>query len=241
MRFRASPFFQMARHLHIGDAQKRIPPSESWPRARPALSNEIKSQIMMNDIRYGLRQLLKHPGFTLIAVLTLALGIGANTAIFSVVNAVLLKPLPFPAPEQLIAVGMSNSRDGAPRDQLNSLSYPDFFDFREQNSTLQGMAIYRDRSFALKDEKGAQSLRGLTCSAEFFEVLGIKPVIGRDFARVDEQAGGGPGGLKVMLGYDFWQRHFGGDKEVVGRTIELDRRSLHHRRSDAGAFSIPDR
>jgi len=180
---------------------------------------------MMNDIRYGLRQLFKHPGFTLIAVLTLALGIGANTAIFSVVNAVLLKPLPFPAPEQLIAVGMTNNRDGAPRDQLNSISYPDFFDFREQNRTLQGLAIYRDRSFALKDEKGAQSLRGLTCSAEFFKVLGIKPVIGRDFARIDEQAGGGPGGLKVMLGYDFWQRHFGGDKEVIGRTIELDRQA----------------
>lgn len=180
---------------------------------------------MMTDIRYGLRQLWKHPGFTIVAVLTLALGIGANTAIFSVVNAVLLKPLPFPAPQQLTAVGMTNSRDGAPRDQLNSLSYPDFFDFREQNRTLQSLAIYRDRTFALKDDKGAQSLRGLTCSAEFFEVLGIKPTIGHDFVRNDEQAGGGPGGLKVMLGYDFWQRHFGGEKDVLGRTIELDRRS----------------
>src|SRR5204862_3783750 len=88
---------------------------------------------MLNDIRYGLRQLWKHPAFTIVAVLTLALGIGANTAIFSVVNAVLLKPLPFPAPEQLIALGMIDTRQKATQTELNSLSYPDFFDFRDQN------------------------------------------------------------------------------------------------------------
>ena len=90
---------------------------------------------MLNDLRYGFRQLIKHPAFTLIAILTLALGIGANTAIFSVVNAVLLKPLPFPEPDQLIAVGMTDTRQKAQTD-LNSLSYPDFFDFRDQNRTL---------------------------------------------------------------------------------------------------------
>ncbi len=97
----------------------------------------------MNDLRYGFRQLLKHPGFTLVAVLTLALGIGANTAIFSVVNAVLLKPLPFPAPEQLIAVGMMNTQQKV-QDELGSLSYPDFFDLRGQNHTLASVAVYRD-------------------------------------------------------------------------------------------------
>jgi putative ABC transport system permease protein len=179
---------------------------------------------MMNDIRYGLRQLIKHPGFTIVAVLTLALGIGANTAIFSVVNAVLLKPLPFPAPEQLIAVGMIDTREKGTAPQLNSLSYPDFFDFRAQTRTLSSIAVFRDQSFALTSDEGATSLHGIKSSADFFDVLGIKPVIGRTFAREDEQAGGGTGGFKVISGHDFWQKHFGGEANALGRTIELNRR-----------------
>jgi putative ABC transport system permease protein len=178
---------------------------------------------MLNDIRYGLRQLWKHPAFTIIAVLTLALGIGANTAIFSVVNAVLLKPLPFPEPDELIAVGMTDSRQKSQTD-LNSLSYPDYFDFRDQNRTLTSSAVYRDRSFALTSEEGATSLRGVKTSAEFFDVLGIKPKMGRVFVRDDEQGGGGPGGFKVIISDDFWKKHFGADPNVLGRTIMLDRR-----------------
>jgi putative ABC transport system permease protein len=181
---------------------------------------------MMPDIRYGLRQLWKHPAFTIIAVLTLALGIGANTAIFSVVNAILLKPLPFPEPQQLIAVGMTDTRQKGTQTDLGSLSYPDFFDFRDQNRTLSGVAIYRDPLFALAAAEGAQSIHGVACSAEFFDVLGIKPIMGRSFARADEQAGGGPGGLKIILSHDFWQKQFGGDKEILGRTIEVDRRQF---------------
>jgi putative ABC transport system permease protein len=181
---------------------------------------------MMTDIRYGLRQLFKHPAFTIIAVLTLALGIGANTAIFSVVNAVLLKPLPFPEPEQLIAVGMTDTRQKGTQTELGSLSYPDFFDFREQNRTLASVAIYRDSLYALAAAEGAQSILGVKCSAEFFDVLGIKPIMGRSFSRADELAGGGPGGLKVILAHDFWQKQFGGDPNVLGRTVELDRRQF---------------
>jgi predicted permease len=178
---------------------------------------------MLNDIRYGLRQLIKHPAFTVIAILTLALGIGANTAIFSVVNAVLLKPLPFPEPEQLIAFGMTDARA---KDQVNlgSLSYPDFFDFRDQNRTLASSAVYRDRAFALSAEEGATSLRGVKVSAGFFDVLGIKPQMGRNFTRDDEQAGGGPGGFTVIISNDFWRRHYGADPNVIGRSIVLDRR-----------------
>ena len=167
--------------------------------------------------------LAKTRTFTAVAVLTLALGIGANTAIFSVVNAVLLKPLPFPSPQQLVAFGMTNTRQ---KDQttLGSLSYPDFFDFREQNHTVTSITAYRDRAFALTGEKGASSLHGVKSSAEFFDVLGIKPAIGHTFSREDEQAGGGPGGFKIILSDDFWRQFFGGDPNVLGRTIELDRR-----------------
>ncbi|MDQ6860505.1 MAG: ABC transporter permease, partial [Verrucomicrobiota bacterium] len=179
---------------------------------------------MLTDIRYGLRQLLKHPGFTFVAILTLALGIGANTAIFSVVNAVLLKPLPFPNPEQLVAFGMTDERQ-KDRTELGSLSYADFFDFREQNRTLQNIAVYRDVVLSQSSEEGATSVRGVKASAEFLDVLGIKPVIGRNFAREDEQSGGGPNGFKIILSHDFWKKHFGGGNDVIGKTIELDRRS----------------
>ncbi|MGI8481605.1 MAG: ABC transporter permease [Chthoniobacterales bacterium] len=179
---------------------------------------------MLNDIRYGIRQLLKNPGFTIIAVLTLAIGIGANTAIFSVVNALLLKPLPFPQPDQLVAVGMTDARQKGTQSELNALSYPDFFDYREQNRTLANIAAFRDRAFALTSEEGAISLRGVKVTADFFDVLGIKPLMGRTFLRADEQPGGGPGGFKVVIGYDFWRKHFGGDANVLGRTVELDRR-----------------
>src|SRR2546421_4629822 len=122
---------------------------------------------MMTDIRYGLRQLIKHPGFTLIAVITLALGIGANTAIFSVVNAVLLRPLPFPAPEELVAIGGIDLTETVSLPKLSSMCFSDFFDFRDQNRSFSGIAVYRDHSLALVDEKEAQSVRGQEGSGEF--------------------------------------------------------------------------
>src|SRR5215510_9547185 len=175
----------------------------------------------LQDIRYGLRILWKSPGFTLVAVLTLALGIGANTAIFSVVNAVLLKPLPFSSPDRLVAVGSMNLRDPDRAHQFNSLSYPDFFDFRNQNHTFEGVACYRGGNYALVNEQGAQNIKGLKVSAEFFDVLGVKPAIGRAFVREDEQAGGGPGGFKVVLSHDLWMRLFNGDKTAIGRTLRI--------------------
>src|ERR1043166_5430187 len=175
----------------------------------------------MNDLKLAFRQLRKSPGFTLVAVLTLALGIGANTAIFSVVNAVLLKPLPFPSPDRLVAVGSKNRKDPDRSHQYNSLSYPDFFDFRSQNRTFDSMSVYRGGSYALVNEQGAQNVQGLKVSAEFFDVLGVKPAIGRAFVREDEQAGGGPGGLKVILTHKLWMRLFDGDKAAIGRTLRI--------------------
>ncbi len=178
---------------------------------------------MLADIRYGIRQLFKTPGFTIIAVLTLALGIGANTANFSVVNALLLKPLPFPDSQQLVAIGSVNTRENLTQSELSSFSYPDFFDFRDQNRTLANAATFRDEAFAITSQEGATSVRGVKSSAEFFDVLGIKPIIGRTFARDDEQAGGGPGGFKVLLSYDTWKKRFGGDENVLGMTVDLER------------------
>jgi predicted permease len=179
---------------------------------------------MMTDIRYGVRQLIKHPAFTIIAVLTLALGIGANTAIFSVVNAVLLKPLPFPAPDKLVAVGGVDLNETASPPKLSSMCYPDFFDFRDQTQSFSSIAVYKYRNLALVDEREAQSILAQTVSGEFFDVLGIKPLLGRAFTRADEQAGGGPGGFKVVLSYSFWQSHFNRAEDVIGRVLMLDGR-----------------
>jgi putative ABC transport system permease protein len=177
----------------------------------------------MNDLRFALRQLRKSPGFTLVAVLTLALGIGANTAIFSVVNAVLLKPLPFPAPEQLVAVGVIHTGQKK-QEELGSLSYPDYFDLRQHNHTLSHIAVYRPRSFGLADEQEPKSVRAQLVSGDFFDALGINPMVGRNFSREDEQAGGGSGGFKVILTYEMWQRHFGAERSAIGRTLTLDRK-----------------
>ena len=195
----------------------------------------------MGDLRFAVRQLRKSPGFTAIAVLTLALGIGANTAIFSVVNAVLLKPLPFPNPEQLLAVGMINPNNGTSRDQLGSLSYPDYFDFRKDNRTLANLALYRQETVALSEAGGAQSALRVKCSSDFFDVLGIKPLIGQNFARADEQSGGGPGGLKVILSYDYLEKTFRRGSQRPGSHDRTGSPPLQHHWRDAGTFSIPDR
>src|SRR5581483_4137968 len=176
----------------------------------------------MQDLQFAFRMLKKRPAFAILAVITLALGIGANTAIFSVVNALLLKPLPFPAPEELVALGAADTRQKNSSD-IQSLSYPDFFDFRDQNHSFSNIAIYRAYTFSLTGEEVAKSVIAAKVSAELFDVLGIKPAIGHTFSRQDEQAGGGPGGLKVVLSDEFWRTHFGGDMAVLGRTVSINR------------------
>src|SRR3982751_4150719 len=146
----------------------------------------------MSDLLFAFRQLRKSPGFTFVAILTLALGIGANTAIFSVVNAVLLKPLPYPEPQQLVGLGSADTREVRTSGSPDSISFPDFNDWRAQNRTFASMAVYRDKTFALAGLGEAQSVRGERVSGEFFDVLGVKPTLGRTFKREDEGAGGGP-------------------------------------------------
>src|SRR5450432_1821317 len=178
----------------------------------------------MNDLRYAIRQLFKEPRFTIVAVLALAIGIGANTAIFSVVNAVLLKPLPFSQPEQLVALGVVDARTNhVSPEGLNSMSYPDFYDLRAQNKSFAHVAVYHERNFALAGERSAQSVRGERVSADLFDVLGVHSVLGRTFHREEEAAGGGPGGLTVILSHQFWQRQFKGDASILGTRLTLDR------------------
>jgi hypothetical protein len=178
----------------------------------------------MNELRYAFRQLRKTPSFTLVAIATLALAIGANTALFSVVNAVLLKPLPFPNPEQLVAVGSADTRDSREPGTAGLISFPDFSDFRAQNTTLSQIAAYRERSFALGGVGEAQSLRGAVVSSGLFEALGVQPKIGRTFQREEERSGGGAGGYTAIISHGLWQQQFKGASDVIGTVVNLDGR-----------------
>jgi len=177
----------------------------------------------MNDLKFALRQLRKSPGFTLVAVLTLALGIGANTAIFSVVNAVLLRPLPLLKPNELVALGGHNTRDSSQARRLDTISFPEFFDLRSRNRSFAQLAAYRDKGFAFFNGVEVQNLRGQRVTGNFFDTLGIEPALGRSFQPDDERAGGGPRGLSVILSNEFWRRQFNADPSVLGRQLTLDR------------------
>jgi putative ABC transport system permease protein len=172
-------------------------------------------ETLLQDIRYGIRMLAKNPGFTAIAVLTLALGIGANTAIFSVVNAELLRPLPFCEPSQLVRVASANARVHT---VSGSVSYPDFADWRSQNHVFQNMAAYVDSSFALTGIEQPAHLAAATVSASMFDLLGVSPELGRGFSPEDDE----PHHHVVVLSHRLWKERFGGDPQIIGRVITLD-------------------
>jgi putative ABC transport system permease protein len=171
---------------------------------------------MLQDLRYGVRLLLKHPGFTIIAVLTLALGIGANTAIFTVVNAALLRVLPYHEPEHLVHLSETTPQKNFPQREA---SYPDFLDWR-QNQVFSGMAAYSGGgSFTLIGQDGPEQIRGGRVTANFFAVLGVDPLLGQGFRGDADQ----PGAERVvMLGHGFWQRRFGGEPNVIGQPLNLN-------------------
>jgi predicted permease len=171
---------------------------------------------LWQDIRYGLRTLRKSPVFTLVAVFALALGIGANSAIFSVVNAVLLRPLPFDHPERLLTIRARNERDGSVGVEQ---SYPNFLDLRAQCQACEGVAAYaHTTTFLTGSDEEPERARGIQASADLFALLGAKPAVGRVFTPEEDQ----PGGHRlVVLSYEFWQRSFGGDAKIIGREIPL--------------------
>lgn len=169
---------------------------------------------LIQDVRYALRQLRKSPVFTLVAVLTLALGIGANTAIFSVVEGVLLRPLPYRDSDQLVRVWSTSNRSS--RDVS---SYPDFKDWADQNHSFQQMAAYRGQSFNLSGGDHPERIRGLLITSKFFELLDVKPILGRAFTSDEHQFGRNH---VLLLSSALWQSHFAGDSGVLGRSLKLD-------------------
>src|ERR1043165_313930 len=170
------------------------------------------------DLRYGARMLFKNPGFALVAVVTMALGIGANTAIFSVVNAVLLRPLPFNSPERLLSLGQTDAEDRA---SLAQFSFRNFADLREQTKTFERLAAYYNNSVTLTGEGESARPRGAVATADLFPRRGVSPALGRTFLAEEDNAGGGAQGYPAILSWDCWQQHFGGDASVIGRTINL--------------------
>ncbi len=171
---------------------------------------------LMQDLRYAMRLLMRAPGFTITGVLILAIGIGATTAIFSLVNTVLLRSLPFPESERLVWV--SQQDHSLPGVAPESLSYPDYFDWRVQNHTLDGIASYVGATVTMELKGESQRLDIQTVSSNFFRVLGAAPMLGRDLSWEDEK----PGNRAVMLSYSFWQSQFGAEPEIVGKSITMN-------------------
>ena len=160
----------------------------------------------IQDVRFALRGFCRNPGFTAMAVIVLGVGIGANVAIFSVADALVLRPLPFPAPHELVAVP-----DG--------IMYPDFVDMRAQARSLQGMALYRTRRLLLTAPGEPEAVNAVDSSAELFSVLGIEPALGRSFAPNQDQ----PGRPRVaVVSHSLWARRLGADPRVLGRSVTLD-------------------
>jgi predicted permease len=168
----------------------------------------------LQDLRYGVRTLRKNPGFTAIAILTLALGIGANTSLFTVVNAVLLNPLPYPQPEQLITL-----HESKPNFQAGSISYPNFRDWQKDNHTFSSMAVTRGTSFTVTGLGEAEQVNARFISSEFFSILGVNPVLGRTFASGEDEIGAAP---IALISAGFWNRKFGAAHDVLGKTLNLD-------------------
>jgi putative ABC transport system permease protein len=174
-------------------------------------------ETLHQDLRFGLRQLRRNPGFTAVAVITLALGIGANTAIFSVVNAVLLRPLPYPNPERIVTL-TSPSTTGKAITALDArlVSIPDFQDWHDQSSSFEAMAYYQGGETAVTVGTTAEYAQVTRVSPEFFRVLAVEPVLGRLFT-AEEAKTGGSGAL--VISYAYWQSHFGGDPHVLAQTV----------------------
>jgi putative ABC transport system permease protein len=176
-------------------------------------------QTLWQDLRYGARMLLKKRGFTVVAVITLGLGIGANTMMFSVINAVLLRPLPFKDPERLVHLDEKAPKAGL---ETAGLSFPDFNDWRARSRSLEQMALYEEGSYTLASDAAterAERVDGARVTASLFPLLGVEAAQGRHFLEEEDK----PGAAQVaIIGYGLWQRRFGGDPGIIGRAVRID-------------------
>lgn len=201
----------LVRELNRVERQMCGEPFALGARRRNMLGN------LWQDLRYGLRLIRKNPAFSLVVVLTLAVGIGANTAIFSVVNAVMLRSLPFKDPDRLVRLNESNPERGWP---TFSVSHPNFLDWREHNQTFTAMAATSGASANLGTAGEIEVVRGAAVTVDFLEVLGTSPLMGRNFLPEEDKPGGNT--RVVMLTYASWQKRFGGATNVVGTTMTLN-------------------
>ena len=187
------------------------------------------------DLRYGLRMLVKNPGFTIVAVIALALGIGANSAIFSVVNTVLLRPLPFKDPDRLVMVWEDASKNGYPRDTPAAANY---MDWRAQNQVFESMAALADMSFNLTGTGEPERIDGRRVSASLFPLLGVEPQLGRAFLPEEDQAGAE---RVVLMSHGLWQRRFGSDQNIIGKPLTLNGESYRVVGVMPSNFQFPSR
>jgi putative ABC transport system permease protein len=199
---------------------ERPAPARAW---RPSLElierkGGMRMESLLQDLRFGARMLVKNPGFTLIAVLTLTLGIGANTAIFSAARDVLLRPLPFPEPERLIGIRESKVGEG----HSNPLAWRSFFAFRDQARTLEAIAAYINWNPDVERDDGAVRVLGAAVSHGYFRVMGVRPLLGRDFTAEDDRPDAPP---TVILSYELWQQMYGGAADALGQTLRIDGKS----------------
>src|SRR5438105_10402177 len=177
-------------------------------------------ETLFKDIRYNIRSLLKRPGFTATAVVTLTLGIGANTAIFSVVNTLLLRPLPFTDPHRLVQVWEANFKRGQ---NTMDVSYPNFADWRDQNQVFEQIAAYSDKTFNLTGTAEPEQIQGEIVSPSLFPLLGIRPVLGRVLLPEEDY----PNKVfSVVMSERLWRRRFNSDPQIIGQTIRLNSESF---------------
>jgi len=224
---------EVANYLELSAAEfeaKGMSPDEARRAARLELGSPagVRDQMqsfgwenavagVLSDVRHAARGLRKNPGFTALAALTLALGLGANTALFSVVNGVLLNPLPYPHPEQLVTL-----HESKPNFETGAIPYLNFVDWQNENHTFSSIAISRGYSFSLAGLGEAERLQGEWVSASFFHTLGVSPAIGRDFTAKDDQFGAE---RVALISAGLWKRKFGSSIDVLGKTMVLEGKS----------------
>ena len=187
-------------------------------------------ETLVQDLRYGMRMLAKASWFTTVAVLILALGIGANTAVFSILDAVLIRPLPYPKSERLVKADVFDLKSG---DFYGKTSYPDFTDWSEQSHFFEHLAVYEDKTFNLAGTLHPEHVKGQVASPDFFETLGVEPLQGRSLASARNQQA-------VVLSYSLWSHSFGSDPSFIGRSIALDGYSYEVIGVMPPGFQFPD-